>query len=132
MMSDLHVAMSSLSQAHHAEALGLRDAFQPCKAAWDNALKSIAAAADTRDALMREPCMGKRDFESYCCEADRVDSLLHSLSVKEEELWQQLTAAFHALCGFLHEQYLDRDARWARDAYGTWLEMRHAVLGRLE
>jgi hypothetical protein len=33
--------------------------------------------------------------------------------------------------GFLNEQYLDRDATLVRDAYGTWLDRRQAVLERL-
>jgi hypothetical protein len=132
MISDLHVTMLSLSQAHQAEVRGLRHAFQPCKAAWDDVLKSVAAAADTQDALMRDACMGLRDFDSYRCAADRVDSLLHSLSVKEQDMWQRLTAAYHALCGFLDQHYLDQEARLARDAYSTWLDMRQAVLGGLE
>jgi hypothetical protein len=48
---------------------------------------------------------GGGGFESYSCEANRVDSLLHKLSVEEQDLWQRLTAAYHALCGFLNEQY---------------------------
>jgi hypothetical protein len=31
--------------------------------------------------------MGKGEFESYACAADRVDSLLQSLVVEEHDQW---------------------------------------------
>jgi hypothetical protein len=119
MMSDLHASLSSLSDAPRAEAQGLIDAFMACKSARSSVLRGIAAAPE------------------------RVDRFQHSLFVEEEDLWQRLTAAYHALCGFLDKHYLDQDASWARDpiihlcytcrdAYGIWLDMRQAAFGGLE